>query len=94
MQQQSGAPQAAAAAGGSSMRGRMELLCNVRGLLKKIKQSVLVGDRVQVTGIDWEDRRGGLPPTGMQNLNPRQPCCTLLPSGMRSRHNRSRLRCA
>ena len=37
---------------------RTELLCNVRGLLKKIKQSVLVGDRVRVAGIDWEDCRG------------------------------------
>jgi hypothetical protein len=30
----------------------------VRGILKKIKQSVLVGDRVRVAGIDWEDLRG------------------------------------
>lgn len=36
----------------------MELLCTVRGILKKIKQSVLVGDRVRVAGIDWDDRRG------------------------------------
>ncbi|EIE21063.1 GTPase EngC, partial [Coccomyxa subellipsoidea C-169] len=35
-----------------------ELLCTVRGILKKIKQSVLVGDRVRVAGIDWDDRRG------------------------------------
>ncbi len=37
---------------------RTELLCTVRGILKKIKQSVLVGDRVRVAGIDWDDRRG------------------------------------
>ena len=46
---------------GEGGAGRTELLCNVRGLLKKIKQSVLVGDRVRVAGIDWEDFRGGLP---------------------------------
>ena len=38
--------------------GKTELLCTVRGILKKIKQSVLVGDRVRVAGIDWEDMRG------------------------------------
>lgn len=37
---------------------RTELLCNVRGLLKKIGQSVLVGDRVHVAGIDWDAARG------------------------------------
>ncbi|BDA45177.1 probable small ribosomal subunit biogenesis GTPase RsgA [Coccomyxa sp. Obi] len=37
---------------------RTELLCTVRGILKKIKQSVLVGDRVRVAGIDWDDQRG------------------------------------
>lgn len=36
----------------------VELLCTVRGILKKIKQSVLVGDRVKVAGIDWDDMRG------------------------------------
>lgn len=34
------------------------LLCVVRALLKKIKQEVLVGDRVRVMGIDWTDGRG------------------------------------
>jgi ribosome biogenesis GTPase len=34
------------------------LLCNVRALLKKIKQRVLVGDFVRVIGIDWVDNRG------------------------------------
>lgn len=38
---------------------RDRLLCVVRGLLKKIKQSVLVGDTVKVVGIDWTDGRGG-----------------------------------
>ena len=36
----------------------VELLCAVRALLKKIKQQVLVGDRVNVVGIDWADKRG------------------------------------
>ena len=35
-----------------------QLLCVVRTLLKKIKQTVLVGDEVEVTGIDWTDGRG------------------------------------
>ena len=38
---------------------RAHLLCVVRGLLKKIKQKVLVGDRVRIVGIDWADGRGG-----------------------------------
>ncbi|KAL4458693.1 hypothetical protein ABPG75_013558 [Micractinium tetrahymenae] len=37
---------------------RPRLLCVVRALLKKIKQEVLVGDRVRVVGIDWADGRG------------------------------------
>ena len=37
--------------------GQYELLCVVRALLKKIKQRVLVGDAVDVLGIDWVDRR-------------------------------------
>lgn len=37
-----------------------QLLCVVRTLLKKIKQTVLVGDEVEVTGIDWADGRGDL----------------------------------
>ena len=37
---------------------RTDLLCSVRALLKKIKQSVLVGDNVQVASIDWTDKRG------------------------------------
>lgn len=40
---------------------RARLLCVVRGLLKKIKQNVLVGDRVRVVGIDWTDGRGAAP---------------------------------
>jgi hypothetical protein len=47
---------------GNAPSERTELLCTVRGLLKKIKQSVLVGDRVRVAGIDWEDRRGARAP--------------------------------
>lgn len=45
------------------MQEKVELLCTVRGILKKIKQSVLVGDRVRVAGIDWDDLRGDLPET-------------------------------
>jgi len=37
---------------------RTDLLCSVRALLKKIKQTVLVGDNVQVASIDWTDKRG------------------------------------
>ena len=36
----------------------VELLCIVRALLKKIKQRVLVGDRVRVVSIDWPALRG------------------------------------
>ena len=39
---------------------RTDLLCSVRALLKKIKQTVLVGDNVQVASIDWADKRGVL----------------------------------
>ena len=39
---------------------RTDLLCSVRALLKKIKQTVLVGDNVQVASIDWTDKRGML----------------------------------
>ena len=35
-----------------------DLLCGVRALLKKIKQTVLVGDNVQVDAVDWADKRG------------------------------------
>ena len=35
-----------------------ELLCIVRALLKKIRQTVLVGDNVKVVGIDWPAQRG------------------------------------
>lgn len=38
----------------------MELLCVVRGLLKKIKRQVLVGDRVRVVAVDWVEGRGNL----------------------------------
>jgi hypothetical protein len=34
------------------------LLCNVRALLKKMQQKVLVGDRVQLVGVDWVAERG------------------------------------
>eukprot|EP00854_Cymbomonas_tetramitiformis_P011365 gene11365-13434_t len=36
----------------------VEVLCTVRALLKKMKQRVLVGDRVSMTGLDWVDHRG------------------------------------
>ncbi|KAK8916120.1 hypothetical protein KSP39_PZI023195 [Platanthera zijinensis] len=35
-----------------------QLLCVVRALLKKIKRRVLVGDRVLVSSVDWENRTG------------------------------------
>ena len=34
------------------------LLCNVKTLLKKMQQRVLVGDKVKVASIDWQDGRG------------------------------------
>lgn len=34
------------------------LFCTVRALLKKIKQTVLVGDQVEVQAIDWTDMQG------------------------------------
>ncbi len=37
---------------------RTDLVCSVRALLKKIKQTVLVGDNVQVDSIDWAEKRG------------------------------------
>jgi ribosome biogenesis GTPase len=37
---------------------RPALLCVVRALLKKMRQPVLVGDRVRVVGVDWADGRG------------------------------------
>lgn len=37
---------------------RMELMCFVRDLLKKIKRRVMVGDKVLVGSVDWVDRRG------------------------------------
>ncbi len=45
-----------------------QLLCVVRTLLKKIKQTVLVGDDVEVTGIDWVDGRGVAPSTTASHL--------------------------
>jgi ribosome biogenesis GTPase / thiamine phosphate phosphatase len=36
------------------------LLCTVRGLLKKMKRQVLVGDNVRVVGIDWISGRGAV----------------------------------
>ena len=44
----------------SSPFPRPELLCTVRALLKKMRQSVLVGDRVAVSGIDWASGRGAV----------------------------------
>ena len=38
--------------------GRTDLLCSVRALLKKIKQTVLVGDNVEVDGVDWVYKQG------------------------------------
>lgn len=41
----------------SSKEG-VELLCVVRAVLKKIRRRVLVGDKVLVGSIDWDDGRG------------------------------------
>lgn len=35
-----------------------QLLCTVRSLLRKMRRTVVVGDRVRVTGIDWVSGRG------------------------------------
>ncbi|XP_074303309.1 small ribosomal subunit biogenesis GTPase RsgA 1, mitochondrial [Silene latifolia] len=43
---------------GSNNGGGVELLCVVRAVLKKIKRRVLVGDKVLVGSIDWNDGRG------------------------------------
>ncbi|KAE8687388.1 60S ribosomal protein L17-2-like [Hibiscus syriacus] len=43
---------------GDSSKTRVELLCVVKAVLKKIKRRVLVGDKVVVGSIDWVDRRG------------------------------------
>ncbi|KAM1578842.1 hypothetical protein ACFX11_040891 [Malus domestica] len=37
---------------------KMELLCVVKVMLKKIKRRVLVGDKVLVGSIDWVDHQG------------------------------------
>lgn len=47
-----------AAAGGGGGAPGAELLCTVRGLLKKMDRRVLVGDRVRVAAVDWADRSG------------------------------------
>lgn len=36
---------------------KAQLLCTVRAVLKKIKQRVLVGDKVRVSSIDWREGR-------------------------------------
>lgn len=36
----------------------VELLCTSRGLLKKMKQKVFVGDLVSLTNIDWTSSQG------------------------------------
>lgn len=38
----------------------LRLLCVRRGLLKKLGQQVMVGDRVEVEQPDWQDRRGAI----------------------------------
>jgi hypothetical protein len=40
----------------------VELLCTSRGLLKKMKQKVFVGDLVSLTNIDWTIGQGTPPP--------------------------------
>ncbi|KAI8472702.1 MAG: hypothetical protein J3K34DRAFT_384159 [Monoraphidium minutum] len=57
-QQQEQAGEHAAAAGAPPPPPRRQLLCTVRGLLKKVRQRVLVGDVVAVTSVDWAAGRG------------------------------------
>ena len=45
---------------GPANTGHVELLCIVRALLKKMREKVLVGDTVRVTGIDWVEAQGAL----------------------------------
>jgi len=54
----SGAGSDGAGGAGAPPPPRRRLLCTVRGLLKKMRQAVLVGDRVRVVGIDWREGRG------------------------------------
>lgn len=42
----------------SAQPPRRQLLCKARTLLRKMRQNVLVGDRVRVVGIDWQQGRG------------------------------------
>jgi hypothetical protein len=43
--------------GSSAQPPRRQLLCKARTLLRKMRQNVLVGDRVRVVGIDWQHGR-------------------------------------
>ncbi len=65
VEEEGGGPAASAASSATpsphlSALPTTDLLCIVRGLLKKMKQSVLVGDRVTVGAIDWADGRGAV----------------------------------
>ena len=69
----------------------VELLCAVRALLKKIKQQVLVGDRVHVVGVDWADKRGEAAAWCSQSLSGlvlAQPTwyCILVPTCVKPGH--------
>lgn len=44
--------------GSSAPPPRRQLLCKARTLLRKMRQNVLVGDKVRVVGIDWQQGRG------------------------------------
>lgn len=37
---------------------RTQLLCSIRTLIKKLNQTVVVGDRVRVGAIDWNEGKG------------------------------------
>ena len=56
----SDSPSSPSDAASTSSFPRPELLCTVRALLKKMRQTVLVGDRVAVSGIDWASARGAV----------------------------------
>lgn len=48
---------------------RSQLLCSVRGLLRKTGPGIIVGDRVVVGGIDWANGRGAV-----ESVVPRTNC--------------------
>ena len=54
----SGGPGVGGPGGGLAGRGGVQLLCNLRSILRKLHKHVLVGDYVQVGNVDWNTSRG------------------------------------